>query len=70
MCDLCEQNGGEYESCQDCGKLICFDEEPGTGGDVIDCAYVTASGDLFCTRCGSKYDRADETEEDFYDDAF
>jgi len=61
MCDLCEKNGGEMESCQDCGHLICFDESPDSV-DVIDRAYVTASGDLFCTRCGRKYDAAEESE--------
>ena len=30
------------------------------GDDVIRPAYVTASGDLFCDRCGSRYDREEE----------
>ncbi len=56
------------QSCQDCGRLICFDEKPDSV-DVIDRAYVTASGDLFCARCGSKYDAAEEEEreDDFYE---
>jgi hypothetical protein len=63
MCQLCDDNNGEMQSCQDCGRLICFDESPDSV-DVIDRAYVTASGDLFCTRCGRKHDaRAEEAEE-------
>jgi len=71
MCDLCEANDGEMESCQDCGRLICFDEKPNSV-DVIDRAYVTASGDLFCARCGVKYDQAeeDEREDEFYEPPF
>ena len=54
-------------SCQDCGRLICFDE-PADSEDVIDRAYVTDSGDLFCTRCGREYDRAErEAEEEEYE---
>lgn len=64
MCELCEQNDGEMCSCQDCGRLICYDEQP-NNIDVIDRAYVTMSGDLFCTRCGSRYD---QEEEDSYED--
>lgn len=70
MCQLCENNNGEMQSCQDCGRLICFDEKPDSV-DVIDRAYVTASGDLFCQRCGRKYDQAEEEdaelESEFYD---
>ena len=68
MCQLCEQNDGEYQSCQDCGRLICFDENPDSI-DVIDRAYVTSGGDLFCTRCGSGHDRAEEEaeQEDYYE---
>ncbi len=70
MCDLCEKNGGQYDSCQDCGRLICFDEQPDSV-DVIDQAYVTAGGDLFCWRCGRKYDEAEEEEtEDYYEPPF
>ena len=64
MCELCQANNDEMTSCQDCGRLICFDAEP-DDVDVIDQAYVTASGDLFCRRCGSRYD---EEEEDEWDD--
>lgn len=71
MCELCEQNKGEPEACQDCGCLICFDIE--FGDDVMKPAYVTESGDLFCNRCGSEYDRHDEEVEngewdDFYEE--
>jgi hypothetical protein len=62
VCQLCDQNNGEMESCQDCGRLICFDSEPDSV-DVLDCAYVTASGDLYCQRCGSKCDAAEEESE-------
>ena len=69
MCDMCDENGGDFESCQDCGKLICFDVE--VGDDVLRPAYVTSSGDLFCDRCGSRYDaeeeRMAEEEADCYD---
>ena len=30
--------------------------------DVMDQAYVTYSGDLFCQRCGSRYDAEDDQE--------
>jgi len=69
MCDMCDENGGDFESCQDCGKLICFDVE--VGDDVLRPAYVTSSGDLFCDRCGSRYDAEEEwmaeEEADYYD---
>jgi hypothetical protein len=57
---MCDKRDGEPESCQDCGILICFDIEPGQGDDVMDRAYVTASGDLFCRRCGMEYDAREE----------
>lgn len=66
MCELCDQNDGEYMSCQDCGRMICYDVTS-SDFDVIDRAYVTASGDLFCARCGSRYDQA---EEEAYDDEY
>ena len=73
MCDLCDDSGGEMESCQSCGCLICFDDD---GDDVIRPAYVTTSGDLFCSRCGRKHDQAeeedeeDEEEDDYEDDDY
>lgn len=59
MCNLCDENGGEYQFCQGCGRMICFDVTP-SNFDVIDRAYVTNSGDLFRQRCGSRYDIAEE----------
>jgi len=56
MCELCD-NTPENEpppSCQDCGRLICFDIE--ADDDICARAYVTASGDLYCRRCGRRYD--------------
>ena len=71
MCkELCDEHD-EMQSCPDCGKLICFDTE--TGDDVIRPAYVTASGDLYCDRCGAEHDRAEEKEYDefeFEDEGF
>ena len=63
MCDWCEQE--IQTGCQDCGRMICKDME--RGDDIISPPYVTASGDLFCFRCGPDYDRDDE-EDGFYDD--
>lgn len=62
MCYLCEDDGAY---CQDCGKEICFDLE--VGDDFSRPAYVTASGDLFCDRCGSAIDEEEEAE---YDDEY
>ena len=72
MCRMCEECDAravsEYdpacESCQDCGAMICFDVKG--GDDVMRGAYVTESGDLFCNRCGPRYDR--DAEEDDYDE--
>lgn len=61
MCWMCDENFGDMESCSDCGRAICFDEQPDPV-DVIDRAYVTASGDLYCSRCGKKYDLEEERE--------
>lgn len=60
MCQMCDENGGEYEACQDRGRLICFDVT--NGDDVIRPAYVTESGDLFCDIHGRRYDEAEERE--------
>lgn len=62
MCkELCDANE-EMQSCQDCGRLICFDVQG--GDDVIRPAFVTSSGDLFCDRCGRAIERAEEEEYD------
>ena len=63
--------------CQDCGIIIYWDDhmkEPVEHVDDISCPpYITMSGDLFCVRCGQKYDEAEEEDEygekydDFYD---
>jgi len=68
MCKLCDDNDGEMPGCQDCGRLICFDNSPDSV-DVADRAHVTASGDLFCARCGRKRDQEeeDEREADYYE---
>jgi hypothetical protein len=62
MCELCEEVGGAVY-CQDCGRIICLDFE--YSDDVCAPAYITASGDLFCNRCGREIDEAEE-----YDDMF
>lgn len=64
MCDWCDENGGEPISCQDCGRMICWDVEVGVEDDVLTRPYVTASGDVFCFRCGSRYDEAEEEAAD------
>ena len=57
--------------CQDCGTMIYYDDkmkEPVEFVDDMSCPpYITAQGDLFCSRCGPKYD---EPEEDEYDMKF
>lgn len=58
MCYMCDTGDVGMESCQDCGCLICYDID--FDDDVIRRAYVTTSGDLFCRRCGRKYDEAEE----------
>lgn len=59
MCKMCDEVEDGLVLCQDCGESICFDD---------DTAYVTMSGDLFCRRCGSDYDRAEEeTWDEEYD---
>lgn len=71
MCYLCDENENGYESCQQCGRMICFDNKP-NNIDVVDRAYVTASGDLYCYRCGSSHDQEEEDfeDEDGYDPYF
>lgn len=57
--------------CQNCGTIIYWDDdmkEPVEGVDDMSCPpYITALGDLFCSRCGPRYD---EPEEDEYDMKF
>ena len=57
MCkELCE--GDEATYCQDCGRMICFDQK--CADDISAPAFVTSSGDLYCDRCGSRQERSDE----------
>ena len=61
MCWLCDESEDGVVGCQDCGRIICFDIKH--GDDVCAPAYVTASGDLFCNRCGQQYDKEEGNEE-------
>ncbi len=54
MCQMCEENGGEMIACQDCRCSICFDVT--TDDDVIRRAYITESGDVYCSSCGPAND--------------
>jgi hypothetical protein len=58
-----EQEDDEIMYCQDCGCIIEWDRE-GPGDDIVSPAYVTASGDLFCRRCGIAYDEEEERQAD------
>lgn len=58
MCSLCEANDGFYQSCQDCGTLICLDISPDNGVGDLDRAYTTESGDVYCASCGREHDAA------------
>lgn len=66
MCELCDEADDGLVYCQDCGRMICFDNLP-SDIDVVDQAYVTSSGDLFCRRCGRQHDEAEEEDYDDYD---
>lgn len=61
----------ETEYCQDCGCIIEWGMK-GSGDDFVRPGYVTASGDVFCRRCGREYDeeeeRRAEEEQDYYPD--
>jgi hypothetical protein len=54
-----ENDDNEIMYCQDCGCIIEWGLE-GPGDDIVRRAYVTASGDLFCSRCGREYDEEEE----------
>jgi hypothetical protein len=61
--------------CQDCGIIIYWDDkmkEPVDAVDDLSCPpYITESGDLFCCRCGQKYDeRQDEEYDEEYDEFY
>lgn len=62
MCSLCEESPDGIVTCQDCGRIICFETK--AVDDICAPAYVTASGDLFCRPCGSRYDQEEEDEAD------
>lgn len=46
MCLMCEDNGGEFIYCPDCGLPICFDGDP--DGDYPALAGATEAGDVYC----------------------
>jgi hypothetical protein len=56
-------------NCQDCGRIIYWDDEmkePVKSIDDISAPpYVTESGDLFCSLCGPQYDEPDEDDYDY-----
>ena len=60
MCQWCEENDGERLGCQDCGKMICWDVEPGKGDDILDRPFVTSRGDVYCTSCGMAMEEAEQ----------
>ncbi len=68
MCkELCEiREDGEMSSCQDCGRLICFDIK--TPDDICRPAYVTESGDVYCDQCGRAQQRADMADDDGWEE--
>lgn len=48
--------------CENCGKTF-LDWNARGYDDVVAGPYVTCSGDLYCTRCGPRRDRAEEERE-------
>lgn len=62
MCrELCDNGRGGYTTCQNCGRIICFDVE--NGDDIVRAAAVTSSGDLYCDQHAAMYDREIEVIE-------
>jgi hypothetical protein len=59
----------EFICCQDCGRIIYYDKdmkEPVTSVDDMSAPpYITESGDLFCSICGTAYDEPDEDADCF-----
>lgn len=53
MCELCDENDGGPTGCQSCGRLICWDITD-AGDNVMQPAFVTSSGDLYCSKCGAE----------------
>jgi hypothetical protein len=58
----------EDQSCPECGCMLLVGE--GCGDDICRPAYVTASGDLMCNRCGRRHDEAGEQQNDGDSDFF
>lgn len=57
------QHDDEIEYCQDCGCML--DENlKCEGDDIVRRPYVTASGDVYCSRCGREYDEEEERQND------
>ena len=48
--------------CENCGKTF-LDWNARGYDDVVAGPYVTTSGDMYCTRCGPRRDRAEEERE-------
>ncbi len=75
VCQLCTENNGEMIACQDCGCSICFDvsadDDVTRLREQVRRAYVTESGDVFCSRCGPSNDQdqdeLDSEEIDWFD---
>jgi hypothetical protein len=69
MCDWCDENNGEPIGCQNCGRMICWDNK--AEDDVFSRPYVTASGDVYCVSCGARMDQEEEDaieDEGYYND--
>ena len=65
MCWMCDESeDGLEQSCQDCGRLICFDTK--AEDDICAPAGASASGDLYCLSCARGHDEAEEEEYDEY----
>jgi hypothetical protein len=60
MCDWCKENNGEALGCQQCGCMICWDVEPNQGDDILSRPFVTSSGDVYCSYCGRRMERAEQ----------
>ncbi len=62
MCEFCDE--GQMLSCDDCGKLICFDRK--YGDDVIGAGFVTSSGNPICGTCARHWHESEEQDEHGY----
>lgn len=61
MCQLCDENDGDWVTCQFCSVGICWDVA--NGDDCLQPAAATASGDLACRPCAIRHDREEERED-------